>query len=198
VGGKMIIPFLVSLLILIILHEAAHLIVAKKCGCGVLKYSIGFGKPILFSKKIKGTIYQITPWLLGGFCELKGELDSTKDKDAFINLSYRKKLAIAIAGCAVNMITGVLVMLIGIKFNIYYLSYFGYLSFILGATNWFLPIPCLDGGYALWYPILTRIYGKEKGTKIFAKAVQISFVIVMVLNIACIPLLIQFAIKGVL
>jgi len=49
--------FLFSLLIVVMTHEAAHLIVAKKCKCGVIKYSIGFGKPILFSKKFKGTIY---------------------------------------------------------------------------------------------------------------------------------------------
>ena len=185
------ITLLISIIIIIIVHEAAHLIVAKRCGCGVLKYSIGFGRPVLFSKKIKGTIYQITPWIFGGYCQLEGELESTLSKGAFINLPYSKKLAIAIAGCAVNMISGILVMYLGVKFQIYYLWYFGYISLILGATNWFIPIPCLDGGYALWYPILTKIYGIEKGNKIFATAVQISFVIVIVLNIACIPYLIH-------
>jgi regulator of sigma E protease len=112
---------LYSLIIIIILHEAAHLIVAKKCGCGVLRYSIGFGKPILFSQKIRGTIYQITPWILGGFCELEGELIKTTSKSAFVNLSYRKKLAVSIAGCAINILSGGLAMYFGIRFNIYYL-----------------------------------------------------------------------------
>ena len=62
----MVILFIFSLLIIVIIHEFAHLIVAKLCKCGVLKYSVGFGKPVLFSKKIKGTIYQITPWIIGG------------------------------------------------------------------------------------------------------------------------------------
>jgi membrane-associated protease RseP (regulator of RpoE activity) len=187
----MIILFLLSLIIIIIVHEAAHLIIAKKCKCGVIRYSIGFGKPILFSKKIGDTIYQITPWIFGGYCELQGELESTNNTDDFINLPYRKKLAIAIAGCAVNVISGTIIMVFGMVFNIYYLIYFGYVSLVLGLSNWIIPIPCLDGGYALWYPILTKVFGKEKGTKIFAKVVQISFAIVIVLNIACIPLLIQ-------
>jgi len=191
------IAFLISLLIIVSLHELAHLIVAKLCGCGVEVYSIGFGKPYL-AKKIGTTEYRITPWLFGGYCKLKGELEITKEKDTFINMTYRKKLAISIAGCAINMITGALVFYLGLKFQTYYLYYFGYLSFILGATNWFLPIPCLDGGYALWYPILTKIFGQERGTKIFAKTVQISFIIIMALNIVCIPLLIQLIAKGAL
>jgi membrane-associated protease RseP (regulator of RpoE activity) len=179
-------------------HEFAHLIVAKKCNCSVLKYSIGFGKPVLFSKKIKDTVYEITPWIVGGYCQLKGELKKTRAKNAFINLPYRKKLAIAVAGVTINMFMGIIAMIIGKYYSIYNLYYFGYISFIMGFTNWFIPIPCLDGGYALWYPILVKIFGKEKGTRIFAKAVQISFAIVMVLNIICIPLLIRLILKGAL
>jgi len=188
--------FLFSLLIVVMTHEAAHLIVAKKCKCGVIKYSIGFGKPILFSKKFKGTIYQITPWLFGGFCELKGELSKSRAKNAFVNLPYRKKVAIAGAGCAVNVLMGLIAILIGHCLSNYYFFYFGYLSLVLGLSNWFIPIPCLDGGYALWYPILTKMFEKNKGTKIFEKAVQISFKIIIVLNIMCIPLLIKLIRMG--
>ena len=188
--------FLISLIIVIITHEAAHLIIAKKCKCGVEKYSIGFGKPILFSKKIKNTIYQITPWVFGGYCQLQGELASTNNKNDFVNLPYRKKLAIVIAGCAVNIILGLLIGFLGFIYKNYNLYYFGTISFTLGITNWIIPIPCLDGGYALWYPVLTRIFGKERGTKIFAKAVHISFVLVMIANIACIPLLIKLIKQG--
>jgi membrane-associated protease RseP (regulator of RpoE activity) len=196
VGGEMIL-FLVSLIIIIILHEASHLIVAKNCNCGVEVYSIGFGKPI-FQKKIRGTIYQIAPILFGGFCKLKGELEESSEKDAFINLSYRKKFAISIAGCAINMLLGLLFLFLGKILQNYNLFYFGYLSFILGATNWFIPIPCLDGGYALWFPILTHFYGYKKGIKIFAKAVSITFYIVILLNILCVPLLIKLIIEGAL
>jgi len=189
--------FLICLLIIIVVHEAAHLIVAKKCKCGVIRYSIGFGKPILFSKKIGNTIYQLTPWLFGGFCELKGELKSTTEKDDFINLPYSKKFAIAIAGCAVNILSGTIAMLLGLKFLNYNLYYFGWISLMLGATN-LLPIPCLDGGYIVWFPILVKKFGLNRGTTIFAKSVRITFIIVMALNIACIPLLIKLIAKGAL
>jgi membrane-associated protease RseP (regulator of RpoE activity) len=187
--------FLISLFIIIILHEAAHLITAKQCGCGVIKYSIGFGKPIIFSKKIKDTVFQITPWIFGGYCELKGELITSRAKNAFINLPYRKKFAIAVAGCAVNIFIGLLSMFIGKLTESYDFYYFGYISLALGVSNWFIPIPCLDGGYALWYPILTKIHGKNKGNKIFKRSVDISFKIIMFLNIICIPYIIYLLLK---
>jgi membrane-associated protease RseP (regulator of RpoE activity) len=187
----MIIAFLISLIITVILHEAAHLIVAKKCGCGVIKYSIGFGKPILFSKKIGDTIYQLTPWIfLGGYCELKGELNTTEDKDAFINLPYRKKLAIVVAGCVINIITGIIASIVGLLINNTWVSFFGYLSILLGITNLLPLAPCLDGGYIVYYPLSLKIWGIEKGTEIFNKAVKISLIIVIALNILSIPLLI--------
>jgi membrane-associated protease RseP (regulator of RpoE activity) len=166
------------------------------CGCGVVKYSLGFGKPVLFSKKINGTIYQVTPWIFGGFCELKGEINSTKAKGAFINLPYRKKLAILSAGCAINVLMGAVLFYLGLQLEIQSIWYFGYLSLALGLSNWIIPIPCLDGGWALWYPILTKIHGIKKGTAIFAKSVKISFVIVIILNILSIPWLVYLIMQG--
>lgn len=193
----MIIIFLVSLFICIILHESAHLLIAKLVKCEVEVFSIGFGKAI-FKKKIGKTIFKIAWIPLGGYCQLKGELTKTKSKNAFTNLFYRKKFVILVAGVAINIITGLFVFLLGKIYNLHYLIYFGYISILLGLSNWFIPIPCLDGGYALWYPILTRIYGKKRGTKIFAKSVRISFIIIMVLNIACIPYLIILLKRGML
>jgi membrane-associated protease RseP (regulator of RpoE activity) len=193
----MIIVFLVSLFICIFLHELAHLLVAKLVKCEVEVFSIGFGKAI-FKKKIGKTIFKIAWIPLGGYCQLKGELTKTRSKNAFTNLLYRKKLMILIAGVVINIITGLVAFLLGRIYNLHYLIYFGCISVFLGISNWFIPIPCLDRGYALWYLILTKIYGKTRGIKIFAKTVRISFIIVMALNIACIPYLITLIIRGAL
>jgi membrane-associated protease RseP (regulator of RpoE activity) len=191
----MIIFLTISLLICIFLHEAAHLIVAKKVGCGVEKFSIGFGKPILFKKKIKGIIYQITPWILGGYCQLKGELNSCEDKDAFINLPYLKKFFILIAGCGINIISGFLsIFIYCLTLNHIYAD-FALISIILGLSNLIPIIPCLDGGYILFLPLCMHFWGKEKGLKIFALINHISFIIVIILNIACIPYLIKMIIS---
>jgi membrane-associated protease RseP (regulator of RpoE activity) len=189
----MIILFLVSLLICIFAHELGHLIVAKKCGCGVDIFSIGFGKPI-YRKEYKGTIYQITPFLLGGYCKLRDELTVSKDTAAFPNLPYHKKLYISLAGVTINMLMGLIFFLIGKLLHNYILFYFGYLSFVLGATN-ALPIPALDGSYPIlvW---LEKFYGKEKGYELMSIICKIGFIFLMVLQVACIPYIIYFIRTG--
>ncbi len=182
----MIITFLVSLYIGIITHELGHLIIAKLCKCGVPVYSIGFGK-LIFQKKLGKTIYQLRLIPFGGYCELEGELKQTENKTAFTNLKYRKKFFISTAGCAVNIIMGIVVGFIGLKLFNVHLVYFGTISVILGITNLIPIIPCLDGGYLVFFPFCTHIWGEHKGIIIFEKIVKISFKIVMWTNYLCIP-----------
>jgi len=181
--------FLWALPIIIMTHELGHLLVAKWCGCGVDKFSVGFGKPAL-KKKFGDTIYQITPWLLGGYCALRGETQNTKDPKAFSNLSYGKKVAISLAGVAVNVIIGSIALYLAIPLESFTLWVFGYYNLAIGLCN-LLPFPALDGSY----PILMlgeKIFGKEKGIAIMNKLVTWGFIIVMALNILSIPLLVIY------
>ena len=143
-------------------------------------------------KKIR---INITPWLLGGYVKLKDELVLSNNNDSFSNLSYSKKLAIALAGCVMNIISGLVCMIISLKIKNHNLWYFGYLSILLGVTN-LLPIaPCIDGGYIVYLPLCIKIWGREKGMKIFEKSNKISFFILMVLNILSIPFIIYWIIN---
>jgi membrane-associated protease RseP (regulator of RpoE activity) len=175
------------------MHEFAHLLIAKRCGCGVDIFSIGFGKPF-YRKEYNGTIYQITPWLLGGYCKLRDELTLSSDEAAFPNLIYRKKLFIALVGVIVNILVGIMVFLIGQFINSSVLIYFGELSFILGATN-AIPFPALDGSYPIlvW---LEKFMGKEKGYQMMAYICRLGFIFLIALQIACIPLIILMYTRG--
>jgi len=177
------------------MHELAHLLAAKFVKCKVEVFSIGFGKE-LFRFKLGGTIYRFALFPLGGYNKLKDELSYSRSKYAFTNLSYRKKMLVILAGCFVNIFMGAITFLIGHKLGIYNLLYFGWLSFILGITN-LIPFPALDGSYVflVW---LEKFYGKKKGYKIMNKICLIGFIILMVLNIACIPLLIWMVMKGMI
>ncbi len=191
----MILTFVINLILIIILHELSHFLVAKAIKCKVLTVSLGFGKPI-FKKKIGDTVYQITYFLFGGFCKLKGELKPTRAKGAFINLPYTKKFLIAVAGISMNLITGIIALITGYNWNNYYLIYFGLLSLNLGIVN-ILPIaPCLDGGYIFYFPLFIKLFGKKRGIEIFAKSVDISFKIITILNIISIPVLIFLIMIG--
>lgn len=174
--------FILSLIIIIFFHEMGHLISAKMVGCGVEKFSIGFGKP-WFSIKLGGTVYQIAPWLFGGYCALEGETAGSKSPSAFSNLKYRNKVIMITAGCVVNIVMGLIALAIE-RFYVqsYPLYTFGQLSLWLGITN-LIPFPALDGSYPIlvW---LEKFMGKEKGYELMGKIVGVGFVILMILNIA--------------
>jgi membrane-associated protease RseP (regulator of RpoE activity) len=161
---------------------------ARICNCKVETISIGFGKPI-WSKKIKGINYQISPILLGGECKLYGEIELKRSKFAFTSLRFAKKCAIALSGVTVNVITGLICLQLGKAMYNEYLYCFGYISIFLGLFNAFPFIPCLDGGYLFYFPILIKRYGKQKGIMILKKSIELSFKILMLLNALFLPYL---------
>ncbi|MBI5478128.1 MAG: site-2 protease family protein [Deltaproteobacteria bacterium] len=57
--------------LLIVVHEGGHFLVARWCGMRVLRFSLGFGKPLVKWER-GGTIYQIASVPLGGFVQIAG------------------------------------------------------------------------------------------------------------------------------
>ena len=105
------IKIIVLLGLLIIIHEAGHMIVAKKCKVKVNEFSIGFG-PIIWKKQGKETKYTLRLIPLGGFCSMEGEDERTENEGSFSKASIPKRLAIVFAGALVNIIFGLLVFFI--------------------------------------------------------------------------------------
>ena len=184
----MIVTLFFSFLLIVFIHEISHLIVAKLCKCKVNVYSIGLGKKLL-GKQIGNTYYQIGMIPFGGKCDLKGELEYSKDKDAFINLKYRYKLFITLAGCLSNIITGIVGLIIGYYLLILPLLIFGTLSIGLGLSN-LIPILPLDGSYIIYYPIIIKTFDKKTGVKILKLIVDLSLKIMIIINILTFPLVI--------
>ena len=178
--GTIILLTIIYSIIIIGFHELAHLLAAKSVNCEVEVYSIGFGKPF-YSFYIGNTRYNIAPILLGGYCQVKGENTLCLDKNAFCNLSYRKKFFLISAGCLCNIIMGVAPYLLGLKWGIFWLYYFGYLSIGLGATN-LCPIPCMDGSYLIFVWV-EKLLGKEKGQYYLNKIMKTGFIVLIILNI---------------
>ena len=63
---------ILSLSILVIVHEFGHFTVAKLCGIQVNEFSIGMG-PALWKKIYKGTQYSLRALSVGGYVALEGE-----------------------------------------------------------------------------------------------------------------------------
>lgn len=182
--------FCICLVITIVLHEIAHMIAASLVGCGVEIVSLGFGKPVLWSKEIKGIKFQITPWILGGYCKLKGEDKAYNGVDGLFNLTYSRKVFVVIAGCWINIFLGAIVGYINfLYFNNLALFFFAQLSILLGITN-LLPIPALDGCYPVLFT-LEKFFSREKAFKIINKIVGVCFILIIILNVVCIPYMIN-------
>lgn len=112
--------FIFTLGLLVTVHEFGHFQVAKWCGVKVLKFSIGFGKP-LFSKKIglDQTEFILAAIPLGGFVKMLDErefepLASTSQYSeadlarAFNRQSVYKRIAIVLAGPVANLLLAIL------------------------------------------------------------------------------------------
>ena len=121
---------LLGLLFLIVLiHEAGHLIAAKYYGVGVPVYSIGFGPRLIGFKFYKGNVsykilngapsnltvweeaeteYRIAPIPFGGFCSMEGEIVETNKKNSkdLASKPYYQKVVVAMGGAIANIITG--------------------------------------------------------------------------------------------
>ncbi|MDX1902404.1 MAG: RIP metalloprotease RseP [Gammaproteobacteria bacterium] len=104
-----ILSFLLTILIIIGLHEFGHFIAARLLGVRVLRFSIGFGR-VLFSKFDQtGTEYALSAIPLGGYVKLLGEEAGEKVPKAyqaftFHHQAFWKKFIIIAAGPLVNFV----------------------------------------------------------------------------------------------
>ena len=97
-----------ALAVLVTVHEAGHYFVARWCGVKVLRFSVGFGRPIFRKLGKDGTEY-VFAWLpLGGYVSmLDSRNDTVSDSDlsaAFDLKSPWKRIAIVAAGPLVNLV----------------------------------------------------------------------------------------------
>lgn len=120
----MLVAFVVALGILIVVHEFGHYWVAKRVGVKVLRFSVGFGKPIWSRRWGKDqTEFVVSAIPLGGYVRMLGEDDDDFSPDeahrAFSQKSLPKRVAVVVAGPLFNLAFAVfafwLVYMIGIE-----------------------------------------------------------------------------------
>jgi len=108
-----IIAFLVTIAIVIGIHEFGHFAVAKMCGVKVLRFSIGFGKSLWSKRDKRGTEYQLAAIPMGGYVKLldtrEGDVNPAEESFAFDKKPVLQRFAILLAGPVANLILAFLV-----------------------------------------------------------------------------------------
>ena len=117
---------LVALGVLVTFHEFGHYWVARRCGVKVLRFSVGFGRPLWSRRGKDGTEYVIAAIPLGGYVKMldegaldegaldegalderDGEVPAAELERAFNRQNVWKRIAIVAAGPVANLVLAV-------------------------------------------------------------------------------------------
>jgi len=99
--------FVVALGCLIVVHEFGHFIIARACGVRVLRFSVGFGRP-LWARRLgrDATEWVIAAFPLGGYVKMlderEGPVATAELPRAFNRQSVWRRVAIVVAGPVAN------------------------------------------------------------------------------------------------
>jgi regulator of sigma E protease len=112
-----VISFIAALALLIAVHEYGHYRVAVACGVKVLRFSVGFGKPLWTWKPKKQRVNQDTEFVLsafplGGYVKMLDEREAPVPAElkhlAFNTQPLKARAAIVVAGPAANLLLAIL------------------------------------------------------------------------------------------
>jgi regulator of sigma E protease len=123
-----IIAFLVAISILVAVHEFGHFWVARRFGIKVLRFSIGFGRPLYRWHDKLGTEYLISAIPLGGYVSLFGE------REEIVSPTERQ-----MAFSSKPVFARMLVLLAGPVFNLLLAVFLYWIVFLMGISTW-IPI----------------------------------------------------------
>lgn len=106
--------FLVALGVLITFHEAGHFLVARWVGVHVVRFSVGFGKPLLSWRDRRGTEFCVAALPLGGYVRMYDRRDEDAADHApadpalaersYDRLPHKWRLLILLGGPAANFV----------------------------------------------------------------------------------------------
>jgi regulator of sigma E protease len=114
---QMLVSFVVVLGILIIVHELGHFIMARLCGVGVERFSVGFG-PVLWRFRGRETEYCLSLIPMGGYVKMMGDDENPLEggkagtvdpAKAFNSKPLAARFLIVFAGPAMNFVLAVLI-----------------------------------------------------------------------------------------
>ena len=123
-----IVGFIIAIGILVTFHEYGHYLVARLCDVRVLKFSVGFGKPIYSWVSSKtNTEYSLCMIPLGGYVQMlesknqdgePSEINENEYKYCFDKKNVYQRFAVVAAGPIFNLILAVIFFAITFMYGI--------------------------------------------------------------------------------
>ncbi len=104
--------FLALIGAIIVIHEAGHYVVARRCGMRPTEFFVGFG-PTVWSHTTEGGLrWGVKALLLGGFVKIPGmgpseEVEASLERYTYRAASRPRRLAVILAGVAANFVLAV-------------------------------------------------------------------------------------------
>ena len=107
--------FVVAVGLLVTVHEFGHFYVARRLGFRVLRFSVGFGKPLLkWTAGADATEYVIAAVPLGGYVKLlderEGPVEPAELPRSFTRRPHWQRIVVLLAGPASNLLFAVLLL----------------------------------------------------------------------------------------
>ncbi len=108
-----VLAFMLTIGVLIVIHEYGHYRIALACGVRVLRFSVGFGKVLLrYQRSPDSTEFVLCAWPLGGYVKMLDEREAFvplhQRSMAFNNQTVWRRIAIVLAGPAANFLLAVI------------------------------------------------------------------------------------------
>ena len=108
-----LVAFVIALGVLIVIHEFGHYLVARWCGVKVLRFSVGFGQPLLTRRWGRDqTEWVVAAFPLGGYVKMLDEREGDVAPEdlprSFNRQSVARRFAIVLAGPAANFLLAIL------------------------------------------------------------------------------------------
>jgi len=106
--------FIVAVSLLVTVHEFGHFWVARRLGFKVLRFSVGFGKPLIERQGSDGTVYSVAVLPLGGYVKLlderEGPVPPAELSRSFTRKPPWQRILVLLAGPAFNIVFAILVL----------------------------------------------------------------------------------------
>lgn len=151
-----ILIFILTLLVLVLIHEFGHFLVAKRFGIKVEEFGFGI-PPRLFGKKFGETLYSLNALPIGGFVRLLGEDEGGKVQSPrdFRTKGVNQRIAVVVAGVVMNLL---------LAWLIFYS--------VIAYQNFKIIYPTLEGGVYIGF--LEKNYPAEQaGIKVGDKILKV-------------------------